>query len=204
MNSPAETETLISPVHTCVPGRARFKVAGLKFNDQLTQGLVRGLRSLSTIKAVRGNANNGSLLVHFHPETAWPEIMDQIAQVLVEAKNKPCATKDRTAPFTDLTYHRFSAKRTLEDLESSLSHGITAEEAQRRLDMYGPNTLPLPEEQSGWTMFAEQFLSLPVALLGAAAGISLLTGGLLEAAVISGVVVANSIIGFATERQSEK
>ena len=204
MSSPANTGTCIFPVHTCVPGRARFKVAGLKFNKQLTQGLVLGLRGSSTITAVRGNPNNGSLLVHFHPETAWSKIMDQIAQVLAGAKDKSSSSKDRTAPSTDLTYHRFSAKRSLQVAESSLSHGLTKEEAQRRLDIYGPNTLPLSEEKSGWAMFAEQFFSLPVALLGAAAGISILTGGLLEAAVISGVVVANSLIGFATERQSEK
>ncbi|MFO7878127.1 MAG: hypothetical protein R6U55_16280 [Desulfovermiculus sp.] len=94
MNSPANTGTFISPVHTCVPGRARFKVAGLKFNKQLTQGLVLGLRGLSTIKAVRGNPNNGSLLVHFHPETAWSKIMDQIAQVLAGATNKSSSSKD--------------------------------------------------------------------------------------------------------------
>ncbi|MFP4479974.1 MAG: HAD-IC family P-type ATPase [Desulfohalobiaceae bacterium] len=204
MNSPANAGTLISPVHTCVPGRARFKVIGLKFNNQLTQALVLALRDASTIKSVRGNPNNGSLLVHFHPETAWSKIMDQIAQVLAEVKNRSFPFEIGSEPASGPTYHRTSTKRTLEFVESSLSHGITEEEAKRRLDIYGPNSLPLPKEKSGWAIFAEQFFSLPVALLGAAAGISLLTGGLLEAAVISGVVVANSIIGFATERQSEK
>mgnify|MGYP006278501063 FL=1 len=204
MNSAANTGTYIFPVHTCVPGRARFKVVGLKFNKQLTRGLELGLRNVSTIKAVRGNPNNGSLLVHFHPETAWSKIRDQITRVWAETKNKPPSTNDRTTSCTDPIYHRLSAKRTLDSIESSKSHGLTVEEAQQRLKRYGPNILPAAPQKSGWAMFTEQFFSLPVALLGAAAGISILTGGLLEAAVISGVVVANSLIGFATERQSEK
>jgi Ca2+-transporting ATPase len=50
----------------------------------------------------------------------------------------------------------------------------------------------------------DQFKSLPVALLGAAAGISILTGGLGDAVVILAVVLINAGIGFTTENQSEK
>jgi P-type Ca2+ transporter type 2C len=46
--------------------------------------------------------------------------------------------------------------------------------------------------------------SLPVMLLGAAAGISVLTGGILDAAVIGGVVLANAVIGYFTESGAEK
>ena len=46
--------------------------------------------------------------------------------------------------------------------------------------------------------------SLPVYLLGAAAGVSVATGGLLDAVVIMGVVVANGIIGYFTENDAEK
>jgi Ca2+-transporting ATPase len=53
-------------------------------------------------------------------------------------------------------------------------------------------------------MFLGQFASLPVALLGAAAGISLFTGGLADALVIAGVVVLNATIGYVTESQTEQ
>ena len=52
--------------------------------------------------------------------------------------------------------------------------------------------------------FFEQFNSLPVALLGAAAGLSVVTGGLVDAVLIVGVVVANAFIGYKTESESEK
>ena len=49
-----------------------------------------------------------------------------------------------------------------------------------------------------------QFLSLPVGLLGIAAGVSVLTGGFLDAVVIMGVVAANGVIGYFTESEAEK
>jgi Ca2+-transporting ATPase len=53
-------------------------------------------------------------------------------------------------------------------------------------------------------IFIDQMNSLPVYLLGAAAGVSIATGGLLDAVVIMGVVVANGIIGYFTENDAEK
>ena len=47
-------------------------------------------------------------------------------------------------------------------------------------------------------------MSLPVALLGAAAGLSVVTGGLVDAIVIMGVVVGNAVIGYVTESESER
>ncbi len=50
----------------------------------------------------------------------------------------------------------------------------------------------------------EQFNSLPVYLLGAAAALSLFTGGLADAVLIAGVVVGNGLIGYKTEIEAEK
>ena len=41
-------------------------------------------------------------------------------------------------------------------------------------------------------------------MLGGSAVIAILTGGMIDAAVILGVVIINSAIGFVTERQAEK
>ncbi len=74
----------------------------------------------------------------------------------------------------------------------------------KNLQKYGPNILPEAERRSGWEIFSEQFKSLPVALLGAAAGISVLTGGVLDAVLIMGVVTLNAFIGYKTESEAEK
>jgi len=74
-------------------------------------------------------------------------------------------------------------------LRTDATAGLTDGEAAERLKAYGPNLLPKPEPRSQAELFFQQLNSLPVMLLGAAAGISLLTGGLLDAAVIGGVVL---------------
>ena len=53
-------------------------------------------------------------------------------------------------------------------------------------------------------MLFYQLNSLPVGLLGIAAGLSVLTGGIVDAVVIMAVVAINSTIGFVTESESER
>jgi Ca2+-transporting ATPase len=89
-------------------------------------------------------------------------------------------------------------------LGSCRKTGLTEAAALARLQQFGPNVIPESDPRSPWKAFASQFASLPVALLGAAAGLSLLTGGVVDAAVILGVVVVNGFIGFLTEREAEK
>ncbi len=57
--------------------------------------------------------------------------------------------------------------------------------------------------RSQWEIFFGQFTSLPVALLGGAAGLSIVTGGILDAVLILGVVVGNAILAYKTESAAE-
>ncbi len=205
----------IRPVHTSVPGRARFKVAGLRYNEAFKAHLEDRLPGRATIAAVRANSANGSLLVQFDPATDLSDVIagiepflngaDQGAQKKGSSTSPMPAAQPGTpeAPAPVHTWHRSSVTTTFELLETT-DKGLTDAAATQRLTTYGPNTLPEPEAKSRWAMFTDQFMSLPVALLGAAAGISVVTGGLFDAVVISGVIVANSVIGYATESQSEK
>jgi Ca2+-transporting ATPase len=101
-------------------------------------------------------------------------------------------------------WHLMDAGDVLTAFHSSPASGLSIVAAKRNLETYGPNLLPEAEPRSGWSMLLEQFNSLPVGLLAAAAGISLFTGGLADAVVIMGVVAINATIGYVTESQSEK
>lgn len=101
-------------------------------------------------------------------------------------------------------WHVLDAETAARLFRSDLQGGLTEHEAAKRLEQFGPNTLAEAEPRSGWSIFLDQLNSLPVYLLGAAAGVSVLTGGLLDAVVIMGVVVANCIIGVRTEVQAER
>jgi len=101
-------------------------------------------------------------------------------------------------------WHCMTRQEVLHKWDASGSTGLSLESASRRAAQYGPNLLPESVPRSGWSIFFDQFKSLPVGLLGIAAGISVFTGGLADAAVILGVVMINAGIGYTTERQTEK
>jgi Ca2+-transporting ATPase len=104
----------------------------------------------------------------------------------------------------DEPWHTLSAHTALSAFESSAEYGLCSPEPVTRVEQYGPNALPESSTRSGWSILVDQFKSLPVALLGVAAGVSVLTGGLADAVVILGVVAINGTIGYVTESEAEK
>ncbi|WP_333654471.1 cation-translocating P-type ATPase [Dissulfurispira sp.] len=101
-------------------------------------------------------------------------------------------------------WHLMESASVLDLFGVNKSNGLSHESAKENLKKYGPNILPESVPRSGLSIFIDQFKSLPVALLGVAAGISIATGGLADAAVILGVVTINAAIGYFTESHAEK
>jgi P-type Ca2+ transporter type 2C len=114
----------------------------------------------------------------------------------------PLGSMDEEQPAE--SWHTLDAHQAANIYGTTPSWGLCGAEATARLDRYGPNALPESSVRSGWNILTEQFQSLPVALLGVAAGISILTGGLADAVVILGVVAINGAIGYVTESEAEK
>ncbi|MGV9170486.1 MAG: cation-translocating P-type ATPase [Promethearchaeia archaeon] len=98
--------------------------------------------------------------------------------------------------------------------ELDTSHeGLTSEEAEKRVQKYGYNELVETEKISPLKMFLGQFADPMVIILLIAIAISLVValapgsheeGGLVDAIMISIIVIFNSIFGFAQEYRSEK
>jgi Ca2+-transporting ATPase len=101
-------------------------------------------------------------------------------------------------------WHLLEAHDLLEQLDSHSALGLIRSEALARLKKFGPNVLPESVPRSNFSIFIDQFKSLPVALLGVAAGISVATAGIADAVVIATVVLINAVIGYVTESQAEK
>ena len=93
-------------------------------------------------------------------------------------------------------WHLMDAKFVIASLNSSKKKGLSAEAAKTSLSKYGLNVVPELLSRSKWAIFVDQFQSLPVALLAAAAGLSVVTGGVADAVVIMAVVGINAIIGI--------
>jgi Ca2+-transporting ATPase len=115
-----------------------------------------------------------------------------LERILPGRKNQP-----------EAPWHVESAAAVIERMKTDRVQGLTPKEVERRKDRYGPNSLPEAKGRTDWEIFFDQIHSLPTYLLAAAAGVSLLTGGVIDAAVVMGVVVANALIGYSTERDAE-
>ncbi len=101
-------------------------------------------------------------------------------------------------------WHLLNVKFVLSSLKSSRKRGLSAQASQENRREYGLNVLPEPLSRSKLGIFFDQFNSFPVALLAAAAGLSVVTGGLADAVIIVVVVGINAAIGFVTENEAEK
>lgn len=100
-------------------------------------------------------------------------------------------------------WHTLTPDDALARLASS-PDGLTDDEARRRLERYGPNTLHPPKPVSAWRILIDQLESVVVLLLFAAAAVALFLGDPLDAAAIGAVLVINTALGFFTELRARK
>ncbi|MDI4663506.1 HAD-IC family P-type ATPase [Xanthobacter autotrophicus] len=95
------------------------------------------------------------------------------------------------------------AEAALQRLSSS-QHGLSSEDAARRLSAHGPNRLPTARRRSVLTRFLGQFHNVLIYVLLAAGAATLLLGHLSDSLVIAGVVLVNAVVGFIQEGRAER
>ena len=89
-------------------------------------------------------------------------------------------------------------------LDSDLAHGLTTEEAGRRLERFGPNR-PERRRRTPYLRLALHQVADPlVALLIAAAAISIAIGHLNEGIAIAAILVLNGLLGFWQEAGADR
>ncbi|MEM3442179.1 MAG: HAD-IC family P-type ATPase, partial [Candidatus Bathyarchaeia archaeon] len=93
-------------------------------------------------------------------------------------------------------------EEVLKDLNTKES-GLSQEEAQRRLQQFGPNELKEEKRKSPIKLFLEQFADILIIILLVATGLSLFLGEVYDAIVIFAIVLASAILGFVEEYRSE-
>ena len=221
---------VIRILHQAVRGRGRYQVHGLRRSEPLKHYLEQGLRQNNDIHSVSASTLTGNILIFFGSETSHEEILRAIRSLLrgyhpvtpqgrdgtrsLSAPHRSPGVRStrrtlrrsvvHAQPQTEESWHVREAKDVADFWQTSSSTGLPSTVAVERLRHYGPNVLPEAVPRSGLSIFFGQFESLPVALLGVAAGVSLLTGGLADALVIVGVVLINATVGYGTESQSEE
>ncbi|MFY9940852.1 MAG: HAD-IC family P-type ATPase [Desulfobacterales bacterium] len=230
---------LVRPIHTTIPGRARYKVDGLRQSEHAKAYIERQLAASRDIVSVSASTLTSTVLITFNsgntalgiakrleavvaawqrnpeprPENkprqipsppAAPAAMRKRAQASAASALLPVAA-GAPAVFQEADrWHRMSRQELLDLLATDPLQGLSLLDARARLAQYGANTLPEAAPRSGWEILIGQINSLPTYLLAAAAGVALLTGGIVDALVIMGVVAANAAIGYATEKEADK
>jgi Ca2+-transporting ATPase len=100
-------------------------------------------------------------------------------------------------------WHAMSVEETLKALNARET-GLSQEEAQKRLQEYGPNELKKEKGISPIRLFLEQFADILIIILLIATGLSIYLGEITDAIVIIAIVLACAILGFVEEYRSEK
>jgi len=105
--------------------------------------------------------------------------------------------------------HSTSYEDVIRGLQVDPLQGLTAEEAQRRLQEYGENRLEAKEKKSMIQHFFEQFKDVMIVILIIAAAISFVVAiyegeGFFEPILILLIVILNAIMGVVQESKAEK
>ncbi|MGQ4892357.1 MAG: cation-translocating P-type ATPase [Candidatus Njordarchaeia archaeon] len=105
--------------------------------------------------------------------------------------------------FIDKKWHSLDKNEVLDILKTSY-RGLSGEEAEKRLKIYGPNKLEEYRVKSKLKMFIEQFQDFVVLILIVASTISFILGEMLDATLIFLILIINALIGTYQEWRAEK
>lgn len=210
---------MVQAVHTAIKGRARFKINELYRSQELKMYLERSLATRSEIISISANILTSNILVIFD-RTINVDNLKALIEEFVTNYNRQKRDFQTTTLSENLKrspelvikaekqttedWHFMAVDSVLETLQTSQIAGLSDDSVVEKLQKYGLNALPESATRSDLKILLDQFKSLPVGLLGVAAGISCFTEGLVDALVILGVIGLNAAIGYATESQSEK
>jgi len=235
---------LVSPIHTKIRGRARYRVEGLRQSESAKVYIEQQLAAAKDIISVSASTLTSTVLITYNSGNTAQSIEGRLASVVAAWQSdpqqrpakrqpdlrglpaaraagrktaaKPSASHPQRSAALPVAaaapavfeeaeaWHRLHRQQVLDLLASDPLKGLSHLDARARLEQYGGNLLPEAAPRSGWEILIGQVNSLPTYLLAAAAGVALLTGGILDALVIMGVVAANAAIGYATEKEADK
>jgi P-type Mg2+ transporter len=105
------------------------------------------------------------------------------------------------------TNHAAYWGQSLEDLYHRLDtgpKGLSAAEAQRRLNQFGLNTLRKKQQTSALVLFLRQFKDPLILILIFAVGVSVVVGEWVDAGVVAAVIIGSTILSFVQEYRATK
>ncbi|MFW5972975.1 MAG: cation-translocating P-type ATPase, partial [Bacteroidota bacterium] len=104
----------------------------------------------------------------------------------------------------EIPWHTRRTDDAVSDLETDPESGLTDEEAGRRRDRFGPNTIRSGEMDPWWKILFDQFVDPLIYILIIAGLVTLAFQDYIDSAVIFAAVAINASIGFVQESRARK
>ncbi|MFC2968116.1 cation-translocating P-type ATPase [Acidimangrovimonas pyrenivorans] len=194
----------VALAHRSKGGRVRLRCPALHRLSAHLPALEALLLRHPSIHAVELRPATGSVILHSDATAPTGELIEALHAALLRAPDGTVArSMRRAAAEGETAWHSMAGAEVSGHVASDPDHGLTDAEARDRLAREGPNTLPQARQRSQAELFAEQFDSLPVAMLAGSAVVSVATGGLADAVATLAVVMINAVFGYVTEGQAE-
>jgi Ca2+-transporting ATPase len=211
--------------------RLRVEVAGLFGDEARARRLERRLAALPGVHEARASARSGRVLLRVDRDReadaraviaaeadplgaeapsprrllSWAQgALAGMARVL-RAELAPDRAVAAAAPDAEaIAFSALTVADAAAELGVDPAVGLDEATVERRAREHGRNVLEGIEPRSPLALVAGQLCTAPTAVLGAAAGASLLLGDVLEAVAIGAVVGSTVAIGYFTERRAEE
>lgn len=105
---------------------------------------------------------------------------------------------------TTLPFYSLKIEELKTRLNINLTTGLSNKEAKRRLEEFGPNSLPEVAKDPWWKKFLSQFQDFLIYILIAGLIFSFVAGEYVDGIVILVIVLGNAILAFIQENKAEK
>lgn len=182
-------------VHHALPGRTRLRLDPLRGRQDLLSALARRVAARDGVTDVRESPWSGALLVEHDERLSAEEVAAMVRNIW--RGGLTAAVAPAPADAVAQPWHAMSGRAVAAAFAST--NGLTDSQALERLYRIGENRLAESSPPSPLAVFVDQFRSVPVALLGGSAVLSLATGGVVDAVLTLGVIALNAGIGASTE-----
>ncbi len=119
-------------------------------------------------------------------------------------RHRPSGVPEHPDSHVHAAWHTLAPQEVARQLGVDLTSGLEPGEAARRLQVYGPNRLPVPQRRSAWLILLDQLASVMVLVLALGIVVSALMQDLKDAGAILAILVLNTALGFFQEYRAER
>jgi P-type Ca2+ transporter type 2C len=131
---------------------------------------------------------------------------EETTMAVVE-KEAPGTSESGPAPTsagTGTEWYRLTPEAVAQKLQVDPARGLSAAEAQQRLQKYGPNALAGKQKESGWQSFLRQYRDfMQILLLSAAAINQIFAHSWSTTILLVGLTVFNAVLGLRQEAKAQ-